>query len=58
MKLVNTLFVIVISLFLFTTLSSASKVNDTALWKTPTAELKAVFVVNRIPTKTDILNCK
>lgn len=55
MKLVNTLFVIVISLFLFTTLSSASKVNDTTLWKTPTAELKAVFVVNRIPTKTDIL---
>ena len=55
MKKVKPLPIVVISLFLFTTLSSANNISDTTLWKTPTAKLKAVFVVNSNPTKTDIL---
>ena len=55
MKKVNPLPVVVISLFLCTTLSSANNISDTTLWKTPTAKLKGVFVVNSNPTKTDIL---
>ncbi len=55
MKSLNSLLVVVISLFLSTSISKANIIIDTSLWKAPSAKLKAVFVVNNNPSKTEIL---